>query len=82
MNYRQSAILLALAVMPGWSLAAQQGDLSIDSVVSNTYEPKKLPAADERVQQLRLAKGFASIVSPRGSTIRASLPSPMTERST
>jgi Raf kinase inhibitor-like YbhB/YbcL family protein len=58
MDRRKSTALVALAVAPCFTMAAQQGDLSIDSVTSNVYEPQKLPATDERVQSLQVAAGF------------------------
>ena len=58
MQMKIPAILLALAALPWYAIAATQGDLSIDSVVSNTYEAAKLPATDERLHHLRVPKGF------------------------
>src|SRR3954466_13297890 len=58
MNLKMPATLFALATLPCWAMAATQGDLSIDSVISNTYEPAKLPATDARLHHLHVPKGF------------------------
>jgi Raf kinase inhibitor-like YbhB/YbcL family protein len=57
------ALLAALAVSPAF---AQQGDGTDVTTVSNVWKPRKAPADDAHLAQLRVAPGFAVQVFARG----------------
>jgi len=62
---RALAVSILVALLPAGAAMAQQGDGTDVTTIINVWKPRKVPADDAHLSQLRVAPGFSAKVFAR-----------------